>query len=232
MARQYRRYTDKQVGEAIKECFSWRETAFKLGLNRNAGSNNKTLKKIAAEYNFDFSHFKGRGWNLGKDALNSVPLEDLLKKGTKARSDPLKKRLIKKDILKNKCSECDQLPIWNNKPLVLELDHIDGDNTNNELSNLRILCGHCHSQTPTFRGRGLKKEKKKYYCIECNGERSKESVSNLCRKCNNRKKAHLNRKIKNRPSIEQLLQEVKETNYCAVGRKYNVSPTTIRKWVK
>ncbi len=39
-------------------------------------------------------------------------------------------------------------------------------------------------------------------------------------------------KIKGRPSIEQLLKEVKETNYCAVGRKYGVSDNAVRKWVK
>jgi len=41
-----------------------------------------------------------------------------------------------------------------------------------------------------------------------------------------------NRKVKNRPSKEILLQEVKETNYCAVGRKYGVSDNSIRKWLR
>ncbi len=230
MTRAYRKYTDEQVGEAIKECFSWRETAFKLGLNGNAGSNNKTLKKVAAQYDFNFSHFKGKNWNLGNDAFNSIPLESLLKKGTKVRSDPLKKKLIKKGILENRCYECEQLPIWNNKLLVLELDHIDGDNTNNELLNLRILCGNCHSQTPTFRGRG-KKSKKKYFCIECQGERSYRSISKLCCKCANKKKGFLNRKIKNRPSKEQLLKEVETNSYASLGRKYSVSSTTIKRWL-
>jgi hypothetical protein len=33
------------------------------------------------------------------------------------------------------------------------------------------------------------------------------------------------------PLLEQLLKEVEETNYSAVGRKYNVSDNTIRKWI-
>ena len=37
--------------------------------------------------------------------------------------------------------------------LVLQLDHIDGDNTNNNLDNLRILCPNCHSQTHNYAGR-------------------------------------------------------------------------------
>ena len=40
--------------------------------------------------------------------------------------------------------------LTNNQELILQLDHIDGDKTNNELINLRFLCPNCHSQTPTY----------------------------------------------------------------------------------
>lgn len=42
---------------------------------------------------------------------------------------------------------------WNNKPIVLELEHIDGDSTNNAEGNLSLLCPNCHSQTATYKGR-------------------------------------------------------------------------------
>jgi 5-methylcytosine-specific restriction endonuclease McrA len=45
------------------------------------------------------------------------------------------------------CGICD----WREIKLTLELDHIDGNNKNDERDNLRILCPNCHSQTPTFR---------------------------------------------------------------------------------
>lgn len=48
------------------------------------------------------------------------------------------------------CSECN-LSEWRDKPITLELDHIDGDPSHNQLCNLRLLCPNCHSQTPTFR---------------------------------------------------------------------------------
>jgi len=52
------------------------------------------------------------------------------------------------------CAECGQLPVHNQKPLVLQLDHIDGDSDNNTPKNLRLLCPNCHSQTETFGSKG------------------------------------------------------------------------------
>jgi hypothetical protein len=39
---------------------------------------------------------------------------------------------------------------WNEKPLTLQVDHIDGNRTNNDLNNLMIVCPNCHSQTETY----------------------------------------------------------------------------------
>lgn len=64
----------------------------------------------------------------------------------------LKKYLIEKHG--KKCSECGQDGLWNNKVLVLQLDHIDGNSDNNQLSNLRLLCPNCHTQTDNFGSKG------------------------------------------------------------------------------
>jgi hypothetical protein len=62
-----------------------------------------------------------------------------------------------KEVLKKErgssCEEC-KLDKWLDKPIPLELDHIDGDNRNNIKQNLRLLCPNCHAFTPTYRGRG------------------------------------------------------------------------------
>lgn len=52
------------------------------------------------------------------------------------------------------CAVCGQQPTWNNKPLVLQLDHIDGDSDNNALTNIRLICPNCHTQTDTFGTKG------------------------------------------------------------------------------
>lgn len=60
----------------------------------------------------------------------------------------------------NSCEICN-ITDWQGNAIVFELDHIDGDNFNNTLDNLRFLCPNCHSQTKTFRGRNINTGKKK-----------------------------------------------------------------------
>lgn len=49
-----------------------------------------------------------------------------------------------------KCVKCGLGSVWNNEPLVLQIDHIDGNRKNNTFANLRLLCPNCHTQTPTW----------------------------------------------------------------------------------
>ncbi len=52
-----------------------------------------------------------------------------------------------------KCVGCGIGPEWGGQRLVIEVDHIDGDRSNNNIENLRFLCPNCHSQTETHRGK-------------------------------------------------------------------------------
>ena len=54
----------------------------------------------------------------------------------------------------DKCEECGQESMWNNRPLTLQLDHIDGNSDNNQLNNIRLLCPNCHTQTDTYGNKG------------------------------------------------------------------------------
>jgi Zn finger protein HypA/HybF involved in hydrogenase expression len=65
----------------------------------------------------------------------------------------LKKRIVLEQNSKcNHCGICE----WNGKSIVLELEHINGDNQNNDRDNLEAICPNCHSQTSTWRGKNKK----------------------------------------------------------------------------
>jgi 5-methylcytosine-specific restriction endonuclease McrA len=42
---------------------------------------------------------------------------------------------------------------WLGRPVPIEVDHVNGKNTDHRLENLRLLCPNCHALTPTWRGR-------------------------------------------------------------------------------
>ena len=52
----------------------------------------------------------------------------------------------------HKCSECG-ITHWNDRPIVMQLDHINGVVNDSRIENLRMLCPNCHSQTHNFCGR-------------------------------------------------------------------------------
>jgi hypothetical protein len=67
----------------------------------------------------------------------------------------LSKRVIRRYLTEKfgyKCSVCN-LNEWNCKPLVLEIEHKDGNSENDSWDNLCYICPNCHSQTPTYKSK-------------------------------------------------------------------------------
>lgn len=50
-----------------------------------------------------------------------------------------------------RCASCG-LSDWNNRPITLEVDHIDGYANNSAIDNLQLICPNCHSQTNSYKG--------------------------------------------------------------------------------
>src|SRR5690606_13629811 len=79
------------------------------------------------------------------------PIEELLT-NKRTNSHRLRKRLISEGLFEARCNKCERTE-WNGLPIPLELEHIDGNNGNNLLENLKLLCPNCHAQTETYRGK-------------------------------------------------------------------------------
>lgn len=84
-----------------------------------------------------------------------------IERGEVNQNNTLRKYL--KEVKGCFCAECGISDVYNNKPLTLQVDHIDGNSDNNVPSNLRLLCPNCHSQTETWVTRNKKSTKRNKY---------------------------------------------------------------------
>jgi 5-methylcytosine-specific restriction endonuclease McrA len=87
-------------------------------------------------------------WCNGSGSTNRYSPEEIFQKDRLIGHGTLK--AYAKKYVKYQCGLCGIIDEYNSRPITLQLDHIDGDRTNNLLENLRFLCPNCHSQTDTF----------------------------------------------------------------------------------
>lgn len=187
-----------------------------------SGASIKGLQQLLADYAIEC--------NFNTHSIQSKEkksLSEILVQNSTYQSAKLKNRLINEGIKQDICEICGCSNNWNDKPLVLQLDHINGDHSDNRLENLRILCPNCHSQTETF---GNKRNKKHNYCIDCGCEIA--SRSTRCNSCSAKHKNSFKVLPENRPDKETLFELIKTTSFTSIGKMFNVSDNTIRKWCK
>lgn len=149
----WKKFTKEEIEKIVKESFSVREVAEKLGYKKDGGGTINSLHKMFDELQLDTSHFKGQGWKKDDYDFESFAENSKPKKAEKAR-----KALV--FLRGHKCESCG-LTEWMGQPINLQIHHVDGDRTNNSLENLLLLCPNCHSFTDNYAGKNINKKREK-----------------------------------------------------------------------
>lgn len=190
-------FTEEQIRKAAKNSKSIAEMCRQLNMIA-AGGNYSSIKRRIIRYNIDTSHFTGSAWNKGNYSDN-----------------PNSKGAWKKKLIRergHKCEKCKNTT-WLELPITLELEHIDGDNSNNTEDNLLLLCPNCHAQTKTWR-RAKKafvpqnppKENLALICPIC--KNSKSAKARICMPC-------LRDKQRNTPTARR--KQMRTSGFCSCG---------------
>jgi hypothetical protein len=228
-------YTEREAREAVAASFSYAETLRHLGL-RAAGGNGPLLRKWLERWRISTAHFDPYVGSRGPRPARIALAEILVEHSTYQRGK-LKRRLYDEGVKPRRCELCGQGELWHGRAMSLILDHVNGVHDDNRLENLRIVCPNCAATLETHCGRKNRVAMAVRRCPRCGEEftpsdRRQKYCSRYCglRHARPAGPKPALRRVE-RPPYEQLLREIAETSYVAVGRKYGVSDNAIRKWV-
>lgn len=243
---------DEEFKQIVKNSNNISDVCRKLDISIHQG-NYITIKRRIKLLNIDTSHFNRNIQN--KRFNRSKPLQEILiQHSLYASSYHLKKRLIKENILKNECSICGQQPFWNGKSMIMILDHINGEHTDNRLENLRLVCPNCNSQLDTSNGKNVK-DRKFYFCIKCGKQLREKRLSGMCLLCLKQQRhenALINSKLKKERKLkqqnvkpkqksvlnillekytfDQIKQMIENNGYKNFGKQFNVTGSCVKSW--
>lgn len=219
-----RQYSKEELEKMVKESCSMRELQRKIGY-KSIGANFETVQKVLDEYGISTAHFTG----VAKGMIKRTP-ENVFIKNSTANQAVLRRWYIKGNYTEYKCAICGLPAEWNGKPLTLTLDHINGDNHDDRLENLRWICPNCDRQTDTFAGKNVEKIKethtRKKYCIDCGKEISNQSIR--CTSCENKKRII---PFEEMPvTREELKILIRTMPFTKIAEKYHVTDNAVRRW--
>jgi hypothetical protein len=242
------RFTEGRLREAVAASLSFTETLRRLSYCRT-GANPGTVKKYVRLWGISTVHFDpeaGRRRTLARNGRSAIPLEQVLVEDSSYHRGHLKERLFEAGLKERRCELCGQDEVWRGRAMSLILDHINGVSTDNRLGNLRLVCPNCAATLDTHCGRKNILRRIEKECARCGQQfDAKYPRQRYCsRQCGTRwdrartpRQGSMGvarpdaRKVE-RPPREQLIREIDELGYLAVARKYGVSDTAIRKWVR
>lgn len=211
------KYSKAELEDLVKSSFSYAEVLSKLGYSTVNGHNNRTLKARLNYYGISTEHFVYR------KSKRDWTDEEIFCEDSKASQNTLRRVFQKRNFAPYKCNVCGLEPFWNDKPLVLTLDHKNGKNKDNRIENLQWICPNCDRQSDTYGMKNKKNLTKDVILHPGNYEYISEVKSKQ-----RPQKEEIN--IPSRIELKNKLWELK--NFTSVGNCYNVSPTQIRRWCR
>lgn len=151
------KFKKEDLEKIVKESKTIKEALNKLGYNTPSNFY-KIFHKYIKKYNIDISHFLSKS-EIIKNNINfnnkKYKLEDILILDFKGSisGNNLKQKLYKSNLKKPICELCGQDENWKTGKISLIIDHINGDNKDNRLENLRIICPNCDATLPTYKSK-------------------------------------------------------------------------------
>ena len=118
--------------------------------SKRAEINEKVSKKLTG---VSTHHNGGKvGYKHSDDAKKRIAEAQHKKRNRKVLEGTAGKVSLKIYLIETRGEQCEECKIteWNGKPITLQLHHKDGNNKNNAISNVELLCPNCHTQTDTW----------------------------------------------------------------------------------
>lgn len=141
--------------ERKEEILQWiNENQSKAFISKQLKCKQETLNNYLIKMGIDYAgNQSGKGITKIK---NKLSFQEYLDTSKDIQSNKVRIKLLEEGLKPHKCENC-ELEEWMGQPIPLELHHIDGDKTHNELSNYQLLCPNCHALTDSYRGKNSRK---------------------------------------------------------------------------
>ena len=136
---------DGDFEKTVIESLSISECLVKLGMSIHP-NNYISFKKRCTELKIKIPKAKNAEYKR----------DTILRVNSSSGRSSVKSKILREKLLEYSCQICMIGATWNDKPLGLTLDHINGISNDHRIKNLRFICPNCNRQLTTYCNKNLK----------------------------------------------------------------------------